>query len=430
MKKEKGHHQASITQTVLVQGRSGWLAGLRWVDEKGARPGRWRNTHGDTYRINTDRKPNRMLGFARPAHVRRGVGLFSLAAAFLELEEGNSYGVYRLDEEADIWVFFATVKGRLSIMGDVVGTLQEVNAARDRFMEFNDPGDIQRGWHCSATPEEPKSWKSLTDSLTRLQRRRVQLRQIPSLLKLGALTFVVVGVSAALFYWRDDAGQQARQAAALAEYKARQVLSANQPVAAVMVAHPWASLLPSSVFLSQCWFTREPLPVSVVGWRLTAGECTQTGLRLRYVATAGTTVEDFARRSKQIFGQNAQFNLKDGGQNGDVNVPYAGSALSARDEELPDWNTQLMRFVSHLQRRDIHVQFNEIKPPEIIPGAANPPPPQDWREFTFAVNARLAPEWMLAGCDDTGLRLSSIAFTLSPQGQFDYTVKGSLYAQR
>lgn len=429
MKKLKGGYKTPISQAVLVQGRSGWLAGLRWADEKGPRLEFWRNTRGDTHRIQTGRKPNRMVGFARPVRVRRGVGLFSLAAAFLIREGGNSYGIYRLDEGTDSWVFFATVGGRLSVMGDVVGTLQEVNAAKERFIEFNDPADVQRGWQCTATPEAPQSWQSLSGSLTRQQRRRVQLRQIPSLPKLGALVLLVAGVCAALYYWRDDAALQARQAAALAEYKAH-ALTATKPSVPTKASHPWASLLPSSVFLSQCWFTREPLPVSVVGWRLTAGECTQTGLRLRYVATAGTTVEDFARRSKQLFGQNAQFNLKEGGQNGDVNVPYADSALSARDEDLPDWNTQLMRFVSHLQRRDIHVQFNEIKPPEIIPGAVNPPPPQDWREFTFSVNARLAPEWMLAGCDDTGLRLSSIAFTLSPQGQFDYTVKGSLYAQR
>ncbi|MFW5391526.1 type 4b pilus protein PilO2 [Yersinia sp. 2544 StPb PI] len=429
MRKQKENRVQNI-QPVLMQGRTGWLAGLRWLDEKGAGLGFWGNTQGDTYRIQTGRKPGRMVGFVQPARVRRGTRLCSLAAAFLVREGGNSYGIYRLDEATDRWVFFATLGGRLSVMGDVVGTLQEVTQARERFIEFNGPVDTQRGWHCSATPEHPCSWQTLTGALTRRQRRRVQLRHIPSLRKLVTLVFLAVGVSVALVYWRDDAGLRARQAAALAEYKARQALSANKTAPVQPALHPWAALLPSSVFLSQCWFTREPLPVSVVGWRLTAGECTQTGLRLRYVAIPGTTVEDFARRSRQIFGQNAVFNLKEGGQNGDVNVPYSVSVLPARDEVVPDQDTQLMRFVTHLQRRNIPVQFTEIKPPDVIPGAANTAPPQDWREFTFTVNARLAPEWMLAGGDDTGLRLFSIAFTLSPQGQFDYTVKGSLYAQR
>lgn len=421
--------QAKNTQPVLMQGRVAWLAGLRWLDERGAGIGFWRRSQGDTHRILSGRKPDRVVGFARPVRVRRGIGYFSLAAAFLLREGGNSYGIYCLDEGADRWVFLATLGGRLSVMGDVVGTLREVSDARDRFLEFNDAGDA-RSWHVSANADQPLSWHVLADSVNSRQRRRAQLRPMPSLPKLGGLVLLVACTSAALFYFRDDAALRARQAAALAQYKAQQALTAAKPRVQPNAVHPWASLLPSSVFLSQCWFTREPLPVSVVGWRLTAGECTQSGLRLRYVAMPGTTVEDFARRVKQIFGQSAVFNLMEGGQNGDVNVPYAASALPARDESVPDWNTQLMRFISHLQRRDIHIQFTEIKPPEVIPGAANTAPPQDWREFTFSVNARLAPEWMLAGCDDTGLRLFSIAFTLSPQGQFDYTVKGSLYAQR
>lgn len=428
MKKQKEKH-ALNTLPVFTQGRTGWLAGLRWLDERGAGLGFWRNTRGDTHRIQMGSKPDRMVGFAQPMRFRRGMRLCSLAAAFLVREGENSYGIYRLDEAGDRWVFFATVSGRLSVMGDVVGTLSEVTHARDRFMEFNDPGDMQRGWHCSASPEQPESWLSLTTSLTRSEWRQVQLRPIPSLRKLITASLLVTGISAALFYWRDDAGQRAREAAALAEYKARQALDMNKPVTVQTAVHPWASLLPSTAFLSQCWFTREPLPVSL-GWRLIAGECTQTGLRLRYVAMPGTTAEDFSRRAKQIFGQNPIINLKEGGKNGDVNVAYTTSSLPERNEAVPDQNSQLMRFVSHLQRRNIPVQFTEIKPPEMVPGTVDTLPPQDWREFTFTVNTRLAPEWMLAGCDDTGLRLFSIAFTLNPQGQFDYTVKGSLYAQR
>jgi hypothetical protein len=209
-------------------------------------------------------------------------------------------------------------------------------------------------------------------------------------------------------------------------------MASGKPVVSPRASHPWASLLPSSVFLSQCWFTREPLPVSVAGWSLIAGECQQDGLRLRYIATTGSTVTDFARRALQLFGQSAHFDLPDGGQNGDVFIPFPAitDPSSLRDEAVPTADEQLMRFIAHLQRRNIHVQFTEIKPPAVLPGAAKTPLVQDWREFAFSVNSRLAPEWLLAGCDDTGLRLASMAFTLSPQGQFDYTIKGSLYAQR
>ncbi|NDL64287.1 type 4b pilus protein PilO2 [Acerihabitans arboris] len=414
--------------SVLVIRRTGWVVGLRWVEAADTRIRLRRNNLGDTHRVQVGRKPGRMTGFARPTKVKRGVRLCSLAAAFLEREGGNSYGVYQLDEQDDRWLFLATARGRLSVMGDVVGPLREVEAARERFLEFNEPGDTQAGWHDSATPEQALSWQVLTRGLTRAQRRRVQLREIPSVTNVGILALLMVSLVAALFNWRDDAALTAQQAAALAAFRARQAVTVDKP--AVRASHPWATLPPSSTFLSQCWFTREPLPVSVAGWRLTAGECTLDGLRLRYVATAGSTVEDFAKRSKELLGQNAGFDLTEGGQNGDVYIPFLTSRSPVRDEVVPAKDPQLMRFVSHLQRRNIRVQFTEVKPPQAAPGAANAPLPQDWREFTFSVNARLAPEWLLAGCDDTGLRLTSIAFTLSPQGQFDYTIKGSLYAQR
>ena len=56
-------------------------------------------------------------------------------------------------------------------------------------------------------------------------------------------------------------------------------------------------------------------------------------------------------------------------------------------------------------------------------------PVQDLREFTFTVSSRLQPERLLQDFDATGLRLNSVSITMSPQGQFDYTMKGSIYAQ-
>jgi hypothetical protein len=420
------------THTVLLQGRSGWVVGLRWVAEAEARTFLRREKRGDTHKVQTGSKPDRLMGFARPGHVRYGIRLYALAVAFLQREGGNSYGIYQLDPKNDRWLFLASVRGQLSVMGDVVGSAREVETARDRFLEFNEPDDVQTGWHCSATPEQAVSWQTLTRALSRQEQHAARLREIPSVSKIGALAVLAIVLAAGLWYWRNDAMLEAQRTAALAALRARQAMTSGKPVVSTRTAHPWARLLPSSVFLNQCWFTREPLPVSVAGWRLTAGVCQQVGLRLRYVATAGSTVTDFARRALQLFGQSAQFDLQDGGQNGDVLIPFTAitDPSSWRDEAVPTKDEQLMRFISHLQRRNIHVQFTEIQPPAVLPGATKTSSGQDWREFTFTVNSRLAPEWLLAGCDDTGLRLASMAFTLSPQGQFDYTIKGSLYAQR
>ncbi|STQ14861.1 pilin accessory protein PilO [Enterobacter cloacae] len=38
-----------------------------------------------------------------------------------------------------------------------------------------------------------------------------------------------------------------------------------------------------------------------------------------------------------------------------------------------------MRFISHLQRRNLDVKFTEVKPPAVAPGQEKNTPVQDWR---------------------------------------------------
>ena len=195
--------------------------------------------------------------------------------------------------------------------------------------------------------------------------------------------------------------------------------------------HPWAIQYVMPEFLRMCWSTREPLYASVAGWRLSAGSCDEHVLRLNYVATQGSTVEDFDRRAKALFGRSASFNLKDGGKEGSVEIPFGmPDAHALRDEPLGSADDQLKRFISHLQRRNVPVQFSEIMVPEPAPGAKVDVSDQDWREFSFTLSSRLAAEWLLSGLDDSGIRLSGITFSMSPQGQFDYTIRGSLYAKK
>lgn len=69
--------------------------------------------------------------------------------------------------------------------------------------------------------------------------------------------------------------------------------------------------------------------------------------------------------------------------------------------------------------------FTEVRPPAVAPGQVQFTPIQDWREFTFSISARLQPERLLQDFDASGLRLTSVSLTMSPQGQFHYTIKGA-----
>ncbi|MBP2195044.1 pilus assembly protein [Pantoea cypripedii] len=367
-----------------------------------------------------------MAGVVSPGRVRHR--LYALAVAFQLSEGGNAWGIYRLSRDEDLWVFFAASGGQLSVMGDVTGSRAFIESAAQNFLRFNDAD--ASGLRCAATAEDGRDATTLTDRLSGAQLKRCRLRKRLTPLSLILPAVVMTFAVASGTYWYDVASQKAEQAAAAAAFRARMAMTPENKVAPARAPHPWASQPPVSVLLSNCWLTREPLYASVAGWRFTDGECLPEGLRERFIATPGATVEDFARRVKELFGLSAVFNLSEGGKNGDIFIPFRKyRAGEYTDEVLPGADAQLMRFISHLQRRNLDVKFTEVKPPAVAPGQEKTTPVQDWREFTFSVSSRLQPELLMQDFDATGLRLTSVSITMSPKGQYAYTIKGSIYAQ-
>ncbi|MEW5288606.1 type 4b pilus protein PilO2 [Erwinia papayae] len=415
------------TGVLVSHRRREWAAGLRWETPHGVISRLVRSqTSPDTHAIVAGRHGIAMHGYLTPGRIRRGV--FSLAVAFQLAEGGNAWGIYRLDRDRDLWVFLSTSGGQLSVMGDVTGTRAQVESAAQNFLRFND--DDVTGMRCAAGAAEEKQAVWLTEPLSRTQLKRCRLRKrltpVGVLLLLASVTVLI----AAGVYWHGAVQQRADQAAAMAAFRARQAMAPVKPLPPVHAAHPWVAQPTVSELLDNCWLARAPLFVSVAGWRFANGECVAAGLRLRYVATPGATVEDFAVRARQLLGHSAVFNLQEGGKNGDVFIPFSlKPTLKNIDEAVQGADAQLMRFISHLQRHNLSVTFNEVKPPAVAPGQARTASLQDWREFTFTFNTRLQPELLLRDFDASGLRLSSVSITMSPQGRFDYTIKGSIYAQ-
>ncbi len=270
----------------------------------------------DTHFLVSGVGADRTIGLVSLGKRSRRTRLYSLAAAFQSGVGGSSHGIYRINDQ--MWVFLATVRGRLTVMGDVTGSLNDVCQARSQFLNFNDPGS--EGWNSVAEPEQNISWHVLVDGLSRKHLGRACLRSVSLrkqvLLLLASLAIILTGL------WLQNASsQRARDTAIRAAQQASKII-VKQPDARISAPHPWAVQTVIPVFLSQCWFTREPLPVSVAGWRLSAGACDEWGLRLHYEATPGSTVEDFDQRARDLFGRPASFNLKEGGKNGDVFIPF------------------------------------------------------------------------------------------------------------
>lgn len=411
--------------TVISRGHAGWVAGIRWTKQEGGTGLLTRLRLRDTHFINSGSGEEKVTGVVSPGKVRHVRKFYSLAAAFLQGIGGSSHGVYRLDDEQ--WVFLAAVNGRMTVMGDVVGTLNDVRLAESRFLSFNEPGT--GGWNCVARSEDSISCDVLINGMPARKRAQARLHTV-SLVR-PALLIAAVVISAFAGLWIKNEADRRASDAAFREAMENKPAEVSKVPSTPDVPHPWAIQYVVPVFLSQCWATREPLYASVAGWRLSAGACDEYVLRLHYVATPGSTVEDFDRRARELFGHAATFNLKDGGKEGDIVIPFGISDPHAlRDEPLASADEQLKRFISHLQRRNVPVQFSEVMVPEAAPGARAEMPAQDWREFSFTLSSRLAAEWLLYGLDDSGVRLSGMAFTMSPQGQFDYTIRGSLYAKK
>ncbi|QEM89816.1 pilus assembly protein [Kosakonia radicincitans] len=411
----------------LTHHRRDWMAGLHWAPQHSALRVRLRGRASpDTHCVTAGRGSASMAGVVSPGRVRHR--LYALAVAFQLSEGGNAWGIYRLSRDEDLWVFFAASGGQLSVMGDVTGTRAFIESAAQNFLRFNDAD--APGLRCAATAEDGRDATTLTDRLSGAQLRHCRLRKRLTPLSLILPAVVMTFAVASGTYWYDVASQKAEQAAAAAAFRARMAMTPETKVAPARAPHPWASQPPVSLLLSNCWLTREPLYASVAGWRFSDGECVPEGLRERFIATPGATVEDFARRVKELFGLSAVFNLSEGGKNGDIFIPFRKyRAGEYTDEVLPGADAQLMRFISHLQRRNLDVKFTEVKPPAVAPGQEKNTPVQDWREFTFSVSSRLQPELLMQDFDATGLRLTSVSITMSPKGQYAYTIKGSIYAQ-
>lgn len=418
--------------TLVLSGRHGWVAGMHWTESGATATGvlarfRLKDTHWITCGVGA----RSVTGLVSPGKTRRGVKLYSLASVFQAAIGGSSHGLYRLDDDSNKWVFLATVRDQLTVMADVTGTLQEVCAARNHFLSFNDPGE--EGWSCVADHQQNISWKTLVEGVSAQNMARARLKETSLRWPLTIIAIVAVILAAGLWI-QNESSQAARDAAIEAS---RRVVKAIQPDDAVQpekLPDPWATRSTVSAFLKACWATRSQSRISIVGWRVSVGECNeqQQGLRLHYEASQGSTIEKFDRRVTQLYGHPATFDFVDGGKNGNVfihfDLPEAGSL---QDEPLRPANELLKGFISHMQRRNVPVQLSEVKQPEALPGTKREQPAgSDWREYNFILSTGLMPELLLEKMDARGIRLNSISYTVSPQGLYNYTLRGSLYAKK
>ncbi|EEH2312667.1 type 4b pilus protein PilO2, partial [Salmonella enterica] len=325
-------------------------------------------------------------------------------------------------------VFLATVKGMPSPMADVTGTPEQIIRAQELFLSFNPaPED---GWTIPSTPARPLSWETLVGQVSSAQLRFARVAGVSNpVRKYGAGVLSLAALLGGVVWWNRLPEPPVVPVVPALPAPVQDVFKkAPEPV---YLPHPWAEMPVATDFLNRCQRWRFRVPVSLDRWRLERVRCSAEGLETMYQRQPGGTASRFAERVKQVFNRTPVFNLVSGGNEGVVFIPWAKFTL--QDEPAPDAGTQLMQAVSWFQSRQVSFSLSEVKTPPVMPGndagTDGVQPIQDWHEYTFSITDKHMPEWILQGLAMQGVRLSSVAYTLSPQGQFTYQIEGHLYAK-
>ncbi|ECA1950146.1 pilus assembly protein [Salmonella enterica subsp. enterica serovar Virchow] len=422
------------TQVLRCQGQN-WVTGLRWEEKKktarrlALSAGRARGHHIILSVGSSGRKlprQNRLTARGQTDTRYRHQALYSLAALFSQRCSPDGYGVYQSGDGRQ--VFLATVNGLPSLMADVAGEPERVARALALFLSFN-PAPAQ-GWQVPSSPDSPLPLDELVRSATPAELRFARLSRASAPLLRCVAGMAGCGVLGGLLWWTLQPDTLPVPSPETVVAQAADIIR-KPPPAPVYLPHPWADMPDVPAFLARCQRWRSAVPVSLDHWRLDRGHCAAVGLELVYTRLPGGTAERFATRALAVFNIRPVFNLTAGGNEGVVFIPWGRFDL--RDEQAPVAAEQLMQAVSWFQSRQVAFSLAEVREEPALPGDGSsdtPPPVQDWREYTFSITEKRPPEWVLHGLDPRGVRLKTVAYTLSPQGQFTWQIEGHLYAKK
>lgn len=252
MKQNIATRHTLLPQQIMKIGSMAWVAGMSWQvhDSEAKKILAFSHAGGATHRLKLSAKPQHITGLVRLTRVHPGGRFCSLAAAYLARAGGNHYGIYQLDIKRDKWLFLATSGGLPSVMGDVVGTLNEVLSAQRRFLDFNAPGSSVV-LSCTATYETPVCWQTLTAGLPRQAIRTMTLSRVLSGRIFACFATLILLVSMALWYWNSQLDkaemiEKAFQAKALLKLQSK---NATDSVEVEKLSHPWRKSGPHLIFL-------------------------------------------------------------------------------------------------------------------------------------------------------------------------------------
>ncbi len=370
-------------------------------------------------------------------------GMYSLAAA-LAGTLGEDW-IAAFDIGAGNYAFVAVHRGGILPGRDLVGDQEQIEALlRETY------SDVKQT-NVEPVVVAPEAWgfggeeRTLEDLLT-AKSVRPEHRLKP--LTLGLTTSEITAIAVLLvlitvvggggmWWWKRHEQQVAEQQRLAQQQNAQAAQASAHANALAALQRPWQDTPTADDFLKACAEVWNHVDLDIGGWTFDNGRCVlgQGGARSQdivyatYHRNGATTVATFERAATAL---GAKAGIFDAGETGTVTLRLRVSAPPTKlsEKELPASADQLQLLVARMQSipAGIASYTMQAKPwvkPANQPDAVGP----DWTTNTIDIKSTLAPEQLLEGMPDTGIRFYEIAVDLDKTATLHWHLSGEMYGR-
>ncbi len=247
---------------------------------------------------------------------------------------------------------------------------------------------------------------------------------------------VVVGAGGA-WWWKQNREKEAEQQRLAQQHNAEAAQAAARNNALASLMRPWQVTPTADDFLKACAAVWNHVELDIGGWTFDNGRCVlgQGGTRSQdivfatYHRNGSTTVTTFEAAAAAL---GAQASIFDAGETGTVTlrlqVPAAPQGVSEKD--LPTTDAQLQELVTRIQSIPTGIATYSVQPKPWVKPANQPDAvAPNWTTTTLDIKTTLAPQQLLEGLPDSGVRFYEIAVSLDKGANLNWHLSGEMYGR-
>lgn len=269
---------------IIQIGKRQWLAGMYWnsfeaVPNKAELKEAAQALNADWVAIRVNESAVQG-GFTAPIDgIKHPAKLSSLAAKLADSHEQPWLGIFKIDQHT--WWYIAVRDGHAILPeGDVIGSEEEIFAARDRHSGYTDWNYIEG------------DFEALTQLVNQIDAKATPVRSLTSfpipLAPLIITTIVTIALLGGGYYWWTAQQKIEAQEKAEAIAKMRAQLAAGEPI--TTTPSPLVSTPNPNEWLHACGQIISGIPLSTFGWRLENVACNTANVTANWTRSEGATV--------------------------------------------------------------------------------------------------------------------------------------------